>query len=292
MTRWRPPPATAAALTLHAAVPPWLMLAPAHWPSALAAVAGSHALLALAALWPGNQVLGRTITHLPNSPRGVVSLSFDDGPDPDVTPMVLDLLDRHGAQASFFMIGARAAAHPDLVREVVRRGHEIENHTMRHRHDFAFLGLAGQRRELTEAQAVLTRLSGRPPRLARAPAGVRSPLTDPVLHGLGLRHASWSRRGLDTRTQDAGVVSRRLASGLQDGDVLLLHDGRSARTAAGRPVVVDALALVLQLMDARGLRSVPVTHSPTAPPCARPLCAAPAMAGGPAHRRPAAHAWR
>jgi len=237
------------------------MLAPVHWPQALAAVAGSHALFALAALWPGNQVLGRTITRLPHNPPGVVSLSFDDGPDPDVTPRVLDLLDRHNARASFFMIGVRAAAHPDLVREVVRRGHDVENHTMRHLHRFAFLGMAGQRRELAEAQAVLTRLSGRAPRLARAPAGMRSPLTDPVLHGLGLRHASWSRRGLDTRTRDPAVVLGRLASGLRDGDVLLLHDGRSARTLAGRPVVVDALAPLLQLLDARGLRSVPVAHS-------------------------------
>ena len=271
MNRWRPPPFSAAALTLHAAVPPWLLLAPADWPQALAAVAGSHALLALAALWPRNQVLGPNITHLPGRPPGVLSLSFDDGPDPDVTPLVLDLLDRHGARASFFMIGARAAMHPALVREVVRRGHEVENHTMRHRPSFACLGMAGQRQELTEGQAVLTRLSGRPPRLARAPAGIRSPLTDPVLHSLGLRHAAWSRRGLDTRTRDPGVVLRRLATGLREGDVLLLHDGNSARTAAGRPVVLETLAPLLRLLDARGLRSVPLAQTLDAAARATPL---------------------
>lgn len=249
-------------------MPPWLLLAPADWPQALAAVAGSHALLALAALWPRNQMLGPSINHLPGRPPGIVSLSFDDGPDPDVTPLVLDLLERHGARASFFMIGARAAMHPALVREVVRRGHEVENHTMRHRHSFACLGMAGQRQELMQAQAVLTRLSGRTPRFARAAAGIRSPLTDPVLHSLGLRHAAWSRRGLDTRTRDPDVVLRRLAAGLRDGDVLLLHDGNSAHTAVGRPVVLETLAPLLRLLDASGLRSVPLAQTLAEPPCA------------------------
>ncbi len=267
MSGWRPTSFSAAALTLHAAVPPWLLLAPADWPRALAAMAGSHALLGLAALWPGNQMVGPSITCLPGRPPGLVSLSFDDGPDPDVTPSVLDLLDRHGARASFFMIGARAATHPALVREVVSRGHEVENHTMRHRLGFACLGMGGQRQELLQAQSILTRLSGRPPRLARVPAGVRSPLTDPVLHSLGLRHAAWTRRGLDTRTRDPDLVLRRLTAGLQDGDVLLLHDGNSARTAAGRPVVLETLAPLLRLLDARGLRSVPIARTLGEPAC-------------------------
>ena len=157
--------------------------------------------------------------------------------------------------------------HPALVLEVVRRGHEVENHTMRHRLGFACLGMAGQRQELLQAQSVLTRLSGRPPRLARAPAGVRSPLTDPVLHSIGLRHAAWSRRGIDTRTRDPGMVLRRLAAGLRDGDVLLLHDGNSARTAAGRPVVLETLAPLLRLLDVRGLRSVPIAQTLDEPAC-------------------------
>jgi peptidoglycan/xylan/chitin deacetylase (PgdA/CDA1 family) len=237
------------------------MAAPADWPLALAAVAGTHAVLGLAGLFPGNPLVGPTISRLPGRPLDRVALSFDDGPDPDVTPAVLDLLDRHHARASFFMIGARAAVHPALVREVVRRGHDVENHTMHHRYRFALLGAAGQRRELAEAQAVLAPLAGRAPRLARTPAGIRSPLTDLVLHRLGLRHASWSRRGLDTGAAGADAVTRRLSNGLRGGDILLLHDGNAARDASGRPVVLDALATLLLLLSRRGLRSVPVAQA-------------------------------
>ncbi len=248
-------------MSIHAAVPPWLIAAPSDWPLALAAVAGAHAVLGLSGLFPGSQLLGKTVTCLPGRPPGLVALSFDDGPDPEVTPAVLDLLDRHHARASFFMIGARAAAHPALVREVVRRGHEVENHTMHHRYRFALLGAAGQRRELAEAQAVLARLAGRAPRLARAPAGIRSPLTDLVLHRLGLRHASWTRRGFDTGPAGADTVLRRLSPGLRGGDILLLHDGNAARDASGRPVVLDVLAALLPLLHRLGLHSVPVAQA-------------------------------
>ena len=91
------------------------------------AVAGSHALLAAFGMWLRSQLLGWTITRLPDgrAEGGEVALTFDDGPDPRVTPMVLDMLDRHGARASFFLIGARAAAHPKLVAEIVRRWHQV-----------------------------------------------------------------------------------------------------------------------------------------------------------------------
>jgi peptidoglycan/xylan/chitin deacetylase (PgdA/CDA1 family) len=268
---WRPPLASAAALSLHAAAPPLLLVAPGEWPLALSAVAGAHAVLGVAGLIPNSQLVGPTIGHLPGRPPGLVSLSFDDGPDPDITPAVLDVLERHHARASFFMIGARAAAHPELVREVVRRGHDVENHTMLHRYRFALLGAAGQRRELEQAQDVLARLAGRAPRLARTPVGIRSPLTDFVLHQLGLRHASWTRRGLDTARADANAVLRRLSRGLRAGDILLLHDGNGARDGSGRPIVLDVLGRLLPTLARLGLRSVPVAQALTPAVAATPL---------------------
>jgi peptidoglycan/xylan/chitin deacetylase (PgdA/CDA1 family) len=268
-----------AAIGAHLAAPT-LLAWPAGWPYALAAVAGSHALLALFGLWPRSQVLGRTLVRLPPGERdGRVALTFDDGPDPEVTPALLDLLDSHGAKASFFMIGARARAHPGLVREIARRGHGIENHTLRHPTLFACWGPRAMRREVAQAQAVLAPLAGRPPRFVRAPAGLRGPLLDPVLAGLGLEHASWTRRGFDTRCGDPALVLHRLLRRLRPGDVLMLHDGRSARTPAGKPVVLEVVPALLVALAARGLRAVPLTPpAPDAPAAAAAVRRIPASA--------------
>ncbi len=281
--RWTPRPGPAAAIAAHVLAPAALLASPTNWPWVLAALAGSHLLLAAFGLWPSSQLLGRTITRLPpeRAHRGEVALTFDDGPDPDVTPAVLDILDRHGAQASFFLIGRRAAQHPGLVREIVRRGHQVENHTWRHLPLFACLGLAGQRREVAAAQALLTQLTGRAPRFLRAPAGLRSPLLDPVLHHAGLLHVSWTRRALDGVRQDPGRALARLLHGLRGGDVLLLHDGGFG----GRPVVLEVLPGLLAAMEARGLVAVPLDQPFSGYP------AAARAAGATAAPRPAPAAY-
>ncbi len=269
MASWTPRPAVRAAIGVHIAAPGFVLAWPAGWAYALAAVLGCHALLALFGLWPRSQVLGRTLVRLPSGERnGRVVLTFDDGPDPETTPALLDLLDQHGAKASFFLIGEKARAHPGLVRDIARRGHSVENHTMRHPILFACLGPRGTWRELAEAQAVLTSLAGRPPRFVRAPIGLRSPLLDPVLSVLGLQHASWARRGLDTRCGDPARVLRRLLRGLRPGDVLLLHDGCSARTPAGKPVVLEVVPALLAALAKCGLQAVPLAPSALVAPAA------------------------
>jgi peptidoglycan/xylan/chitin deacetylase (PgdA/CDA1 family) len=245
---------------LHAAAGAIVVMQPALWPWSLGAVAGNHLLLAAAVLWPRGRVLGPNLTRLPASAasRGEVSLNFDDGPDPEVTLRVLEMLDRHGARASFFCVGVKAAAHPEIVREIARRGHSVENHSHRHPHAFAFFGMRGLRREVGAAQAVIASLAGRAPEFFRAPAGFRSPLLDPVLAGSGLRYVSWTRRGFDTVDGNPEAVLARLTRGLAAGDVLLLHDGARARTRAGEPVVLAVLPRLLERIAAAGLKSVPL----------------------------------
>jgi len=231
---------------------------PAQWPWALAAIAANHALLSAAVLWPRGRVLGPNLVRLPEAAaaRGEVSLNFDDGPDPEVTPRVLDLLDRHRASASFFCIGVKAAAHPDLVREIARRGHSVENHSQRHSAAFAFFGIGGLRREIDATQVALAALTGRSPEFFRAPAGFRSPLLDPLLARRGMRYVSWTRRGYDTVDANGERVLRRLVRNLAAGDVLLLHDGASARTPGGGRVVLDVLPRLLERLDRDGLKAV------------------------------------
>ncbi len=115
---------------------------------------------------------------------------------------------------------------------------------------------SGITRELQTAQDTLTAITGQRPLFFRAPAGLRNPLLDPVLARLGLRLASWSARGFDTRIGDAERVKYRLLRGLRAGAILLLHDGNAARTPEGIPVILEVLPTVLAAAKAADLRFV------------------------------------
>ncbi|GAB3492185.1 hypothetical protein GCM10027399_10700 [Curvibacter fontanus] len=251
--RWKPAPFVQLTLGVHALAGVGL-LTPA-WPLSLGALAANHALIAAAGLWPRSHWLGPNLTHLPRQ-RPEVALTIDDGPDPQVTPAVLDLLDELQAKATFFCIGAHARRHPELAREILRRGHALGNHSEHHRHHFSVMGPARLRREISAAQATLEDVTGQSPRFFRAPAGLRNIFLDPVLHELSLQLASWTRRGFDTRTGDASLVLRRLTRDLGPGDILLLHDHHAALSPNGQPVLLEVLPPLLATIRARGLQPV------------------------------------
>jgi peptidoglycan-N-acetylglucosamine deacetylase len=255
---WRPAPAIAMSLLLHAAAVLALVISPRLWPWILGAVAANHLLLFAAVFWPRASLLGPNFVRLPPAAaaRNEVSLTFDDGPDPEVTPRVLDLLDRYRMRASFFCVGEKAAAHPGVVREIVRRGHGVENHSGRHSWAFAFYGLARLKREVEAAQSLIAGAAGRAPSYFRAPMGLRNPLLDPVLAHYGLHYVSWTRRGFDATMRDHERVLRRLTAGLAAGDILLLHDTGSTRIRDGTPVVLAVLPSLLERMQSLGLSSV------------------------------------
>ncbi len=260
---WRIAPLLGISLLLHAALLAALLVAPHTWPWLLAALLANHLLLALTGLWPRSSWLGPNWTALPTAAaeRNQIALTIDDGPDPQVTPQVLDILDAYGVKATFFCIGARAARHPALCRQIVERGHAVENHSQHHRHHFSLMSMAGQAREIEAAQETLAAITGRRPQFFRAPAGLRNPLLDPVLARHGLRLASWTRRGFDTRTTDPAQVARRLLRDLQPGAILLLHDGNCAHTAAGLPVIVAVLPQLLEAAAAAGLDFVTLPNA-------------------------------
>jgi peptidoglycan/xylan/chitin deacetylase (PgdA/CDA1 family) len=257
---WRPTPLLTASAALHLAAAGTLAAAPQQWRLAAAALVGDHAVLAGAGLWPSSRWLGPNLCRLPAGAvrRGEVALTFDDGPDPRVTPAVIERLERAACRASFFCIGRRAEAYPELVAELVRRGHQVENHSYSHPHAFAFYPPGALRREIHRAQQLLTRLAGDRPRFFRAPAGFRSLLLERELAAAGLHLASWTRRGFDTMSREPRQVVRRLTRRLAAGDVLLLHDGSAAQDRMGVPVVLEALPRLLDELAARGLRGVPL----------------------------------
>jgi peptidoglycan-N-acetylglucosamine deacetylase len=262
--RWKPSPMIAGTVALHAGAAAALLAQPSTWPWAAGGVIASHLALTAAGLWPKSALLGPNWTRLPemHGPDGLdqghadrrIALTIDDGPDPEVTPRVLDLLEQYGACATFFCIGERARRHPQWIEAIVARGHAVENHSQRHRHNFSVSGPGALRREIEAAQQTLTEISGVRPLFFRAPAGLRNPFLEPVLCGLGLQLASWTRRGFDTRERDAGKVASRLLEGLAPRDILLVHDGHAARGASGQPVVLEALPEVLRAAASAQLR--------------------------------------
>ena len=247
-----------ATFALHGAAALGTLAVPAAWPWALGALAANHAVLTLAGLLPRSTLLGPNLTRLPQAAaaRGEIALTIDDGPDPEVTPRVLDLLDAAGARASFFCIGWRARENPALCREIVARGHRIENHGDSHSSAFSAFGPARMKADIAAAQATLSDISGQAPRFFRATAGLRNPFLDPVLAALDLRLAAWTRRAYDTREGRPDVVRARLTRNLGAGDILLMHDGHAAATPDGRPVILATLPQLLRSLADRGLTPV------------------------------------
>ena len=256
-----------ASAAVHVAAGVAAAVVPAAWPWALGAVAANHLVLTGAGLWPRSTWLGRNWSRLPEAAaaRREIAITIDDGPDPQVTPAVLDLLDAYAVRATFFAIATAAAKHPALCREIVRRGHSVQNHSNRHSHRFSLLGPRGLAREIGAAQERLAGIAGVLPRYFRAPAGLRNPFLAPVLDRLGLQLVSWTRRGFDTVRREPGAVLARLVASLAAGDILLVHDGNAARTAAGEPVLLRVLPALLERCAAAGLRAVTLPEAFAAP---------------------------
>ena len=262
-TPWRAPLLVRASVACHVGAGAAVLAAPGLWPWALGAVVLDHAVVTATGLWPRSTWLGSNMRRLSDAAaaRREVSITLDDGPDPTVTPEVLDLLERHHARATFFCIAQRAERHAALCREIVRRGHRVENHSWRHSHTFSLCGPAAYARELGVSQDALSQVIGERPRFFRAPAGLRNPFLAPALHRCGLQLVSWTRRGFDTVRRDPQRVSAQLARGLAAGDILLLHDGNGATTARGRAVVLEALPQLLEHIARAGLRPVTLTEA-------------------------------
>lgn len=152
-------------------------------------------------------------------------LSIDDGPDPVDTPALLDLLDQHGKKAVFFVIGDKVRRYPELAREIVRRGHQIGNHTMTHPAGTMWCaGSVRTRREIAECSRAIEEVTGVKPRWFRAPAGHRNWFTHPVLREQGLELVGWRKRAFDAVRRDVPWIVKRLTTEVRDGDIILLHE--------------------------------------------------------------------
>ena len=150
----------------------------------------------------------------------VAALTFDDGPDPETTPRLLDLLARHGAKATFFLVGKRAAKHPGLVARLAAEGHAIGNHSWDHP-ALSRLPAAAVAEQLRRAAAAI---GDARPRLMRPPYGDQSLASHLAARRLGLTVVAWTVVGADWADDDGPAIAARLLAGLHPGAILLLHD--------------------------------------------------------------------
>ncbi|TXI45381.1 MAG: polysaccharide deacetylase family protein [Lysobacter sp.] len=215
----------------------------------LPAMLATHAPFWWGTLWPHSRVFGPVLNRLTTDER-LVWLTIDDGPSDD-TSAILDALDAHGAKATFFLVGARATARPDLVREIARRGHGVGNHSSTHPAKwFWALGPVRMRREIADTQRILSEILGAPPHWFRAVVGMSNPFVNAVLKSHGLARVAWSARGFDGVAGDPARAVARIERDLSPGAIVLLHEGA---THGGN---VETIRLLLQRLDGLGYRAV------------------------------------
>ena len=218
------------------------------------AVAGLAAagLAAHGALHRNSPVFGPVLTHLEGD-EPLVSITFDDGPNPRATPRILDVLRREGVRATFFVLGRHAERWPELVRRAALDGHQLGNHGYFHRKLYR-RSPGYVRDDLTRGTEQIVRASGVRPRHFRAPHGFRSPWVTPIAASLGQRTVGWSLGVWDSARPGADVIAARTLEGMHAGSILLLHDGDGYDPEGDRSQTAEALPAILDGLRRRGFR--------------------------------------
>jgi peptidoglycan/xylan/chitin deacetylase (PgdA/CDA1 family) len=180
-------------------------------------------------------------------------LTFDDGPNPDATPLVLDALAARGVKATFFVLGRHAERWPDLVQRVADEGHSIGNHGYFHR-KLHFKSPSYVRRDLELGTEAIERTSRVHPALFRAPHGFRSPWVTSIARSLGQRTVGWSLGVWDSDRPGVESIAERTVEGARPGAILLLHDGDGYDPAGDRVQTAQAVPLIIDRLLAQGYR--------------------------------------
>ena len=204
------------------------------------------------AFYRNSPLFGPTIYRLPTHDRAV-ALTFDDGPNPDATPLILDALAARGVKATFFILGRHAERWPDLVARVAADGHSVGNHGYFHR-KLHFRSPAYVRHDLELGTERIVNAGAPRPRLFRAPHGFRSPWVTYIAHTLGQRTVGWSLGVWDSDRPGVEQIARRTVDGAAPDSILLLHDGDGYDPAGDRLQTAQAVPFIVDELLGRGYR--------------------------------------
>ena len=216
--------------------------------------------LSWAAVAPSSQIFGPTVRH--TGDPAAIALTFDDGPNPKITPPLLDLLDTHQVVATFFVIGKWAEMDLGLTREIAARGHVVANHTYTHPR-LALCSSGKIAKELRRCDDAIESATGRRPRWMRPPYGYRSPLVARVVRDRGdAGIVMWSVAARDWKIQPSAKLIDRLRR-VRGGDIVLLHDGDARNREGDRQHVLDGLSHWLPRWKDAGMRFATVQVIPS-----------------------------
>jgi peptidoglycan-N-acetylglucosamine deacetylase len=219
--------------------------------SAAAAVTASYQSMA-----PAGQWYGRTFTGLAQGSRQL-ALTYDDGPNNPHTLRLLEVLAKHGVQATFFLIGRYVQQRPEIARELVQAGHVVGNHTFTHPL-LTFRSEAEIRQELSHCRSALQDAIGQHSNLFRPPFGGRRPAVLRVARDLGLEPVMWNVTGYDWTAPPAEVIEGKIAKQSRGGDVILMHDGGHKQMGADRSQTVIATDHLIARRKSEGFEFVTI----------------------------------
>jgi peptidoglycan-N-acetylglucosamine deacetylase len=263
---WRLVATTKLRRAIMPAVNPWLIAAP----TSVAALGG---IVSYGAVSAGSQLFGSTVYR--TSASNHLALTFDDGPNPSITPQLLDLLEKHQAVATFFVIGRYARECPNLLKEISARGHVVGNHTETHPNLF-WLNPSQILVELRLCQMAIAGILGTPPKWFRPPFGIRNPWVAGIANDLNVRTATWTLLPGDWRAPNDDWLIRRMQpiashkksapqSRAGTGDILCLHDGNHRTQNGDRSRTLAALEYWLPRWRDLGLEFVTIDQAAGSP---------------------------
>lgn len=199
-------------------------------------------------------VFGPVLGHLPTHEMKI-ALTFDDGPNPDATPRILDTLGEHEVKATFFILGRHAERWPDLVHRAASEGHQVGNHGYFHR-KLHFKSPRYVRRDMLLGKRAIERAGSAAPHFFRAPHGFRSPWVSRIAGSLGERTIGWSLGVWDSDLPGVKAIVDRTVSGVKPGSIVLLHDGDGYNAEGDRTQTAAALPGIIRELLLRGFEFV------------------------------------